>query len=278
MQYGRLGLFGLLIILIGGSQNATGASLPEELVTLDTRPGIEQPFGLMVPKKAKVAVLLFAGGNGKLKIKKIGDRAIKIRSKSSNFVVRTRHDYAEAGMAVATIDVPSDGTEGLNMAFRMGEEHATDIKQVVSYLKQRLGLPVWLIGTSRGSVSVTNGAVALGDDIDGLVLTSSITRSKPSWSVYDAHPRAILNMGMDQITVPTFVMAHMDDGCEQTPAADVPDIVAALQNSRSVQSMIMKGGKTPKDKPCKALSKHGFYGIEDEALKNIINFINANTR
>ena len=40
--------------------------------------------------------------------------------------------------------------------------------------RRELGKPVWLVGTSRGSVSAAAAAIALGDGgVQGLVLTSS---------------------------------------------------------------------------------------------------------
>jgi hypothetical protein len=50
---------------------------------------------------------------------------------------------------------------------------------LVDYLKTDSGLPIWLVGTSRGTVSATAAAIAFGNDnLSGIVLTSSVVRSK----------------------------------------------------------------------------------------------------
>ena len=93
-----------------------------------------------------------------------------------NFLVRTRKDFARHGLMVAVVDVPSDQNwkRGINQStkrkeiFRMNNEHAQDIKAVAAYLKNEVNIPVWLVGTSWGTVSATNGATRIKEGIGGL--------------------------------------------------------------------------------------------------------------
>jgi pimeloyl-ACP methyl ester carboxylesterase len=87
---------------------------------------------------------------------------------------------------VAVVDAPSDRQGGMNAIFRMSGAHAGDISALAGYLKKQANIPVWLVGTSMGTFSAAGGAIA-ARDVDGLVLTSTVTRSKPNWRIRESH-------------------------------------------------------------------------------------------
>ena len=61
--------------------------------------------------------------------------------------------------------------------FRLGDKHASDIAAVVAELKKRFdNVPVFLVGTSRGTISAANGARAPGNNIAGVVLSDFCAR------------------------------------------------------------------------------------------------------
>jgi len=65
--------------------------------------------------------------------------------------------------------------------FRFSEEHSNDIAAVVADLKTRLpDLPLFLVGTSRGTVSAASLAVKLSQQVAGVVLTSTMFRETGS--------------------------------------------------------------------------------------------------
>lgn len=163
--------------------------LSSELVKIDTRPGVTQKFILIKPVNPIASVILFAGGHGNLELSSLFGIPT-IGWGENNFLVRTRKNLARHGLMVAVVDVPSDQNweRGINRSrkrkeiFRMNNEHARDIKAVAAYLKNEVHIPIWLIGTSWGTVSATNGATRIKEGIDGLVLTSAMTRAHPKWS------------------------------------------------------------------------------------------------
>ena len=125
------------------------------------------------PDTAKANVILLTGGNGVLKISGKGE----IKKPTYNFLVRTRRIFAKAGFLAAVVDAPLDRRKapGLLGGFRASAEHANDLSKVVRKLAALNGKPVFVIGTSRGTVSAAN--VALRDrsgNIKAAVLTSSI--------------------------------------------------------------------------------------------------------
>lgn len=90
--------------------------------------------------------------------------------------MRSRTLSAERGFLAAVVDVPSDRVPDGLTGFRSSGAHAQDIAGVIAFLKQRADVPVWLVGTSMGTVSAANAAARVPNGVDGLVLTSSVTR------------------------------------------------------------------------------------------------------
>lgn len=170
------------------------------VVSIPTPRGATQSFILIKPDHPVASVILFAGGSGVLGLK-TGE------FRYGNFLVRSREKFAAHNYIVAVVDAPSDRQRGMNAIFRMSDEHAGDIGAVASYLKNQAAVPIWLIGTSMGTFSAAVGAIAEGKDIDGLVLTSTVTRSPPEWAIAKSHPNGVADMALSEITVPTLIMS-----------------------------------------------------------------------
>lgn len=243
--------------------------LAESLVSLQTRAHVTQKFLLIVPEKPSAAVVLFPGGSGVIGLQL--NNGIVVIGKRGNFLVRSRNEFARHGFMVSVMDAPSDRNEGKGMigGFRASEDHASDIASVVNYLKQQADVPVWLVGTSRGTESAANAAIRAGQDIAGLVLTSTVTRSNKK----GVH---VLEMDLESIKIPVLVVSHEGDECKITPASDAEKLIKRMKNSPKTEAKIMSGGSLPESKPCKAKSPHGYLGIEKETVDAIAQFIRAN--
>ena len=138
----------------------------ETVLTLTPRPG--SSFRVLTDRPARPvgSVILLAGGSGVLDL---GDDG-RMGGMSQNHVVRTRKAYVRAGYAIFVPDMAGDLRN--TSAYRFGAAHATDLAAVVAAARA-VGGPVFVIGTSRGSVSV----VALftrqnGPLPDGVVISS----------------------------------------------------------------------------------------------------------
>lgn len=241
------------------------------LVSVQTPRGVKQAFILIKPDNPVASVILFAGGHGALGLKS----ASSMRWGKGNFLVRMRDAFAAKGFMVAVIDAPSDRQKGMNAIFRMSAAHAGDIGAVAAYLKKEKGVPVWLVGTSMGTFSAAEGAVA-SKDVDGLVLTSTVTRSKPDWKIAQSHHDGVASMPLSRVMVPALIVSHRHDGCDLTPAADAPKLRARLSKARKVEVALIDGGDPPRSAPCEAMSRHGYIGVEPQAVEAIAKFIRAN--
>ncbi len=125
-----------------------------------------------------------------------------------------------------------------------------------------------------GTFSAAGGAIA-GKSVDGLVLTSTITRAKPDWKIKDSHPDGVASMPLGQGLRAALIVSHRKDGCDITPAADAPKLSKALKSARKVETVLLDGGAPPRSEPCEAMSQHGFLGIENAAVDAIAKFIKA---
>ncbi len=246
---------------------AAAAPAPaEEMRQLTPRPGVTLRILLVKAKAPQATAILFAGGHGNLRINEGG----WLTWGSGNFLVRSRDLFADNGITVAVIDAPSDrqDSDGMLYGFRIGADHATDIRAVMDLLRAEFKLPVWLVGTSRGTESAANGGVRLQRDPPaGIVLTSSITEDTRKGT-------SLLNLDLDKIRVPVLIVHHQDDECWVTLFDEAKRIVEKATAATVAEFMAFSGGET-RGKPCQAKSYHGFLGIEDEVVTAIAEWIKA---
>lgn len=248
--------------------DVTDAGKKAEVVTLQARPGGMESFLFIKADHPIANAVLFAGGGGDVQLRAEKGKAALA---DGNFLVRMRAMFVHDGLNVAVVDAPSDhkGSRGMMGGFRNSAEHLKDIEGVIAYLHKDNGLPVWLIGTSRGTESAAFIAVNSRQKIDGLVLTSSITVSNSSGT-------SITDLPLKQIKVPVEIVAHKDDKCAVTPPGNTEMLASDLSGASKVDVKIVSGGSRPRSGPCDALSAHGFYGAEFDAVVPITDFVKNN--
>ena len=228
----------------------------EDIVTLSTRGGVTQSYLLSAPEagKARAVAVLFSGGLGKTDLEREAASALLDQG---NFLVRTRRLFSALGIAAAVVDAPSDQPNGMEDDFRLGEAHIGDIEKVVADLKKRFpGLPVFLVGTSRGTISAASAGNRLGKAVDGVALTSSLFLAagrRPGLSRFD----------FSSISSPLLFVHHVNDGCTYTPYS------SAMRLADQYPLVSVSGGAPPQSKPCEAMSEHGFLGREAETVDAI---------
>jgi pimeloyl-ACP methyl ester carboxylesterase len=147
------------LILAGVAIAALEASAEEiKVETLATRPGVTLQMLVMRPDKPVASVVLFMGGDGKLG----GFQPNRNPVFGGNFLVRSRSVFLSQGMTVAVLDAPSDRQEGRGLVgFRQSPQHMQGIAAVMRYLREQASVPVWLVGTSLGSVSAAAAAIRI---------------------------------------------------------------------------------------------------------------------
>lgn len=227
-----------------------------------------------VAESATAALVLLPGGGGFLEFDGQGCP----QSPKGNSLVRKQALFHENGLVTALVDAPSDyqGNEGLG-GFRIAREHAEDIGRVIADMRKRTGLPVWLVGTSRGAISAANAASRLrgAEAPDGLVLTSPVTSGfeggRKRWV-----SQTVFSSDLDAIRMPVLVVVHAADKCVRTPPVLGPRIIRMTGSSREQAVTIVggpgwSGGESVE--ACKARSPHGFLEQEADVVAGIARFI-----
>ena len=235
------------------------AQTPQKVVDITTRPGVTQRMIVLSPAEPKATVVLLAGGHGGLQISPDGS----MKWGEGNFLVRTRQLFAEQGLKVVVVDAPSDRQAAPFLAgFRQTPQHVADIKAVIAWLRESSKVPVWLVGTSRGTQSAAFVATELTgpEGPDGVVLSSTI--------LTDPKGRPVLAMPLEKIKVPVLVVHHEQDGCGLCSYSKTSDLMAKLKNTSRSKLLSFKGGETKGD-PCEAFSYHGFNGLEADVVRQV---------
>lgn len=246
-----------------------------KVVTLDTHDGTTAKYTLAgLSDTATAAMVLLPGAGGFLKLKNDGcPRRLK-----GNSLARKRKLFHAAGIVTALVDAPSDyhGRDGLG-GFRVTASHADDLGRVIADVRRRTGLPVWLAGSSRGTISATNAAARLSGTAapDGIVLSSPVTSGREgAFKAWVAD--TVFSNRLEKIRVPVLVVVHADDKCVRTPPERGRDILEKTDGAREQAVRVTggpgwDGGKSVK--ACVGRSPHGFVGQEAEVAAGMVRFV-----
>lgn len=236
----------------------------EGVETIATRPGVTQGYYWQEPiRKVRAIAVLFVGADGDLRLHAAGPTNLR-----GNFLFQVRDALANSGLLLIFPDAPSDRSRGLGN--RTDADHADDIRRVILHVKQSADLPVFLIGTSRGTVSAANVASRVDPTlIKGVLLTSTITEPARN------RQHSVFETKLAEIRVPVLVLAHRDDTCYVTPASAGPRLLRALTNAPRKDSVMLSGGKPAESEPCDARSPHGYFGVEGQAVKAMTTWIDS---
>jgi len=240
----------VVIMLAGFAAVASRGAAAEDRIKLPSRPDVTVTILYQAASVPVASAVLFAGGNG------------AIDSIPGNFLLRVRSSFSSQGISVAAIDRPSDRGFA-DRPYRASADAATDLAAVIAFLKQKALVPVWLVGTSNGSISAANGAARLGPtQVSGLVLTSSVWQG------------GMQPVPLATIAVPTLVIHNRDDSCRLSPPSAAEPAVASMTRAPVKELVLVSGGSLQGD-PCDARSPHGYFGIENQVVPVIIQWIKA---
>lgn len=251
----RLGLLAMLLAAVIGN---TQTGYAREAVVLGASLG-NKPLSVLyaVPDQPKAVLVMLPGGSGRVGID--SDGHIK---HPHNFVVRTRADWQARGYIVVILDSP----RGVNLrGYRHTAEYAEMLSYVVEHIQQQWTLPVFLLGTSQGSIAAMNGGAHV-KGIAGIVLTESVSVMGHSGeTVFSADPQ--------QVGVPALIVANQQDRCWVAPPSQAQNIKAAMTLSPNVDVIHVNGGIEHSKSVCGSLTSHGYYGIEGEVIDDIDHWI-----
>lgn len=149
-------------------------------------------------------------------------------------------------------------------ATRSGDEHLSRVEDVVRFYRAKLGKPVWVMGHSMGSISVTELHKRLQDGkredlVAGLVVSAPVGGT---------------SLDYDTARLPVLVLHHERDPCASSPPAHARAIAAKLReggNTAAQLSTITGGGGTGGDVCFTGL--HMYEGAEPDVAKVLDDFM-----
>jgi predicted alpha/beta-hydrolase family hydrolase len=248
---------GWLLFLIWAAGSLAAAA--QEFVQVDIgRNEARLPVFVMRSPQATATLILLPGadaGPGKI---------VNGQPMSRNFLSRSRGLFHAEDFNVLVAYRPSD-LDRLDYSYRVSKAHLLELEKVIAFAKREFGKPVWLVGTSRGTVSAVSAALALGDGaVQGLVLTSSVTSGRAG---------ALAGQNLAGIKVPTLVVHHKNDACWTCVPAEAARIPGRLVSAPVRKFLLVEGGSDPAGDPCEAMHWHGFVNYEKETVKAIAEWI-----
>jgi hypothetical protein len=270
-----------LIGLFLGVANLTApaAAYVYEVNTITVRPSVTLTYALIRPAVVpKGVVVLFVGGTGQVGLTTAFDDA-KGLGNNANFLMRSRRYFLERGYAVVIPDVPSDQTLGL-FGFRATANHRNDIFAVMTHVRWNRSVPgkFWLIGTSAGATSAVNTAINWREStspftqrlwwsptLAGVIIPSPV--SQPNYST-----PTVFQVPLNQIYIPTLVVANVNDACPSTPAWAVTSILDALTSTARYYRTHVSSYATTTI-VCDAATPHGFLSIEAPVVASMVNWM-----
>ena len=232
-----------------------------EIRTITTRPGVTMDFLIMTPAEngQRDVLILFPGGNGAGSFKLSKEGIVS----GWSFLVRSSDSFIRRGLAVVTVNPPSDHSTGMDTGFRESAEHAEDLANLINYLEQKGYQRIFLAGNSRGTLSaVSNGIRLKNSRLKGVILTSPLE--------YDSFLRWLPLEKLDQ---PVLMIHHREDICRVSPFGEAEKTRDILRRHTSVDFIEVNGGAYPRSAPCDNLSAHGFFGIEDRVVQFIADWV-----
>ncbi len=237
-------------------------SVVPQYESISTRQDVTLSIWVEKPEKIQAVVILFAGGKGNLDIDEDGI------GRDGNFLIRSRHHFINQGMAVVIPDVPSDKDSLL--FFRTSPEYITDMGYTLAWVQREFkDIPVFLAGTSRGTISVTSIASNLEMKkyfVQGIILSATVTQESNSGK------QDVYSNDIERIKTPTLLSHHEFDECYITPLEGALPLLESLINVKDKSLITYKTGVN-KGNPCRGKSYHGFNGIEEQVVSDMVFWI-----
>jgi len=231
-------------------------------------PSTAVPADGYAPLDPVAVLMLFVGGSGKLGLAP-GQQNVG----STNFLARTRYQFAAERYVVALVDAASDfldlgeGLSGHRQPQQPhGDKYVQDLGAVMTDLRTRYpALPVWAVGTSRGTIGAAVAAAHVTPPPNGIVLTSSLTGPSTTGDLQ--------TVALESISVPVLLVTHKDDECPVTKPKDTKSLKHRFTSAPRAQVLMFNGASAPLSGACDPLAPHGFFGIEQKVIEAIAKWI-----
>ena len=213
------------------------------------------PMYEMTRKGAKANLIFFSGGPGWWG-----------NLNSKNFLIRERKRFYAKSMNVFLFPNTEKKLK-MSYADRLKDAHTSRIRELVNDIRSQNSLPIYLAGISRGTVSVGKFVTLFGDKIDGAILISGIYFNDRITKRNDYSMQRIVGKAA---TTRILVLHHENDGCKVCQPSSAKAFFSELK-TKDKKLILVSGGQATGN-PHGPFHHHGFEGIEDIAVRHIIDW------
>ena len=171
---------------------------------------------------------------------------------------------------IVIFDSPADlPTANHWSAARASTDHLSRVEDVVRHYKERFGKPVWVMGHSMGSISITELYKRLQDSksedlVAGLIFSGGVNGT---------------SFNFDTTKLPVLVLHHENDECVGTTPGSAKRIHTRLReagNTAAELVLIKSGTRSPdSNNPCRS-GYHMYFGAGPDVAKVLDQFMNKN--
>ncbi|MFT8472548.1 alpha/beta hydrolase [Acetobacter persici] len=249
--------------------------MPQRMVVdLTPAPGVTQRILVLAPPHPRATLILLPGGTGDIGIARNG-----ALHHTQNFLLRMRAEWVAHGYAVIIPDALTHNSPQTHTSrrahttlrgTRSSPAYGELVVSLARYARTQHAGPVFLVGTSQGTIAATNGAArAAAGLIAGLVLTETVALPGhlSTETVFDAHPQ--------NVRVPVLIIANQEDACPVASPRMATQIAQAMTRAPEVRLLSVSGGPEHAAKPCSSRSAHGYEGMETSVSRMILSWLQA---
>lgn len=237
---------------------SVSAQATQKLISIETDTGLTQKGMLSYESdNPKYLIVLIPGGNGVVSLNSLFGK-VATGASSGNFLVRTNEHFVNKEFATLLVDCAHSTFTPCSNEYLRSPQRAKDVHSVVSKVKEQFkDSEVWLVPTSNGVLT----ALALGshEGYSGVIHVSSVMFTSPGERV-----------DFSNIKTRQFMVHHENDQCV------ISQFKSAKMASEKYDIPLYKvtGGQSgsPSDN-CKAFSHHGFMGVEQKVVQNIMHIV-----
>lgn len=249
-------------------------TLQRMVVDLTPAPGVTQRILVLAPPHPRATLILLPGGTGDIGIARNG-----ALHHAQNFLLRMRAEWVAHGYAVIIPDALTHNSPQAHTSLwahttlrgtRSSPAYGELVVSLARYARTQHAVPVFLVGTSQGTVAATNGAArAAAGLIAGLVLTETVALPGhlSTETVFDAHPQ--------NVRVPVLIIANQEDACPVASPRMATQVAQAMTHAPEVRLLSVSGGPRHAAKPCSSRSAHGYEGMEASVSRMILSWLQA---
>jgi hypothetical protein len=189
-------------------------------------------------------------------------------NKNQAYLSRVKNDLTKE--AINLYFFPNyDWDEEALPTVRASDERMGRLAKLIEEIKSRNSLPIYVAGFSRGAIETSLAANRF--DIEGVIIMSGVYYGKAT-KREPLKPRFVTQKILKKTDKRLLVVHHVKDQCEQAPFSEAKKFYNKVVASDKT-FIRLDGGYTDHGNVCGQLHYHGFDGIEDEATKQIIDWV-----